>query len=256
MNRHPGGRKMVALQVERLEDRCLLSGLATLPQPLQGAGLSGPAPAAVASPAGHAALNPREFTTKIDNPYMPLPPGTTFVYTGTSAGQNEVDVVQVTNRTRVIDGVRCRVVVDTLFAGGQLQEKTLDYFAQDGAGNVWYFGEDTAEFQNGKVISTEGTWHAGVNGASPGIIMEANPQVGDTYRQEFAKGVAEDMATVLSLTQTVNGFTHVLQTKEFTPLEPGAVEQKFYAPGVGVVHTMDVSGGNEVLNLVQVIPGD
>ena len=120
---------------------------------------------------------------------------------------------------------------------GNLTEKTFDYYAQDKKGNVWYFGEDTKEYENGKVVSTKGSWEAGVDGAKPGFIMQADPKVGETYRQEYYEGEAEDMAKVLSLSESVTvpygSFDQVLVTKEWTPLEPGLVEHKYYAPGVG-----------------------
>src|SRR5262245_41263074 len=136
------------------------------------------------------AFDPANFVSGIDNPYMPLQPGTTFVYKTEATG--ELVTFVVTEQTKVIAGVTCVVVHDTSTVDGELAEDTFDYFAQDKAGNVWYFGEDTKEYEDGKVVSTEGTWHAGVDGASPGIVMEANPQVGDAYNQENAPGVAED----------------------------------------------------------------
>jgi hypothetical protein len=129
------------------------------------------------------------------------------------------------------------VVDDRAWEGGQLIEKTYDWFAQDKEGNVWYFGEDTKEYEDGKVVSTKGSWEAGVDGAKPGIIMPADPKVGQSYRQEYYPGEAEDMARVLSLNDTVTvpygSFDHVLETKEWTPLEPGFYEKKYYVGGVG-----------------------
>jgi len=141
---------------------------------------------------------------------------------------------------------------------GVLAEDTLDWFAQDKGGNVWYFGEDTKELDaNGNVISTEGSWQAGVNGAQPGIVMEADPHVGDTYQQEFSVGVAEDMATVVALNKTVNvpfgSFKDCLETSEFTPLEPGTIDHKFYAQGVGLVQSVALRGGRERLELVTIL---
>jgi hypothetical protein len=203
-------------------------------------------------------LNPQDFSTTIDNPFFPLVPNTTYVYAGTKEGSAERDEIQVTRRTKVIMGVRCREVHDQVYVDEVLEEDTLDWFAQDKQGNVWYFGEDTKELDaNGNVISTEGSWQAGVNGAQPGIIMEADPLVGDTYQQEFSPGVAQDMATVLSLNQTVNvpfgHFTDCLKTEEFTPLEPGAVEYKFYARGVGFIQSNAIRGGRERLELVTIL---
>jgi len=203
-------------------------------------------------------VNPKDFTTTIDNPFFPLVPNTTFVYLGTKEGSTQRDEFQVTGRTKVIIGVKCREVRDRAFLDGVLAEDTLDWFAQDKQGNVWYFGEDTKELDaNGNVISTEGSWKAGVNGAQPGIVMEANPRVGDTYQQEFSPGVAQDMATVLALNKTVNvpfgSFNDCLETEEFSPLEPGAIDHKFYARGVGFIQSVSLRGGRERLELVTII---
>src|SRR5215210_4264756 len=178
-------------------------------------------------------INPAAFTTKVDNEYFPLKPGTTFIY----EGKGERDEMSVTHDTREVMGVECVVVDDRAWEGGKLIEKTYDWFAQDNKGNVWYFGENTKEYKNGKVVSTKGSWEAGVDGAKPGIIMQADPKVGQSYRQEYYKGEAEDMARVLSLNASVRvsygSFDHVLETKEWTPLEPSYYEKKYYARGVG-----------------------
>jgi hypothetical protein len=203
-------------------------------------------------------INPQDFSTVIDNPFFPLVPKTTYVYVGTTEGSAARDEFAVTRRTKVIMGVTCREVRDQAYVDGVLAEDTLDWFAQDKDGNVWYFGEDTKELDaNGNVISTEGSWQAGVNGALPGIIMEANPRVGDTYQQEFSVGVAEDMATVRALNKTVNvpfgSFKDCLETEEFTPLEPGTIDHKFYAHGVGLVQSVALRGGRERLGLVTIL---
>ena len=128
-------------------------------------------------------INPSEFATTIDNKYFPLKPGTTFVYKGNSGGDPERDVMSVTHSTKRIMGVKCMVVKDRVFAQGKLGEKTFDWYAQDNKGNVWYFGENSKEYKNGHVVSTGGSWEAGKAGAKPGIIMQAYPKVGQTYRQ-------------------------------------------------------------------------
>lgn len=167
------------------------------------------------------AIAPADFVTAIDNPFFPLRPGTTFVYEGKSEKGNEHNEVYVSHDTKVIAGVTCAVISDTVMVDGQLVEMTLDWYAQDKQGNVWYFGEDTKEYTDGKVVSTAGSWQAGADGAQPGIIMEARPKVGDSYRQEYYKGEAEDMAEVLSLTESVTvpegSYTNVLKTREWTP---------------------------------------
>jgi hypothetical protein len=190
-------------------------------------------------------IDPSEFTTTIDNEYLPLKPGTTFLYQGGA----ERDQMTVTHDTRKVMGVECVVVDDRAWEGGQLIEKTYDWFAQDKEGNVWYFGEDTKEYENGKVVSTKGSWEAGVDGAEPGIIMKAHPKVGQSYRQEYYKGEAEDMAKVLSLNESVTvaygSFDRVLKTREWTPLEPSYHEHKYYARGVGQVY----GGGSELVDV-------
>jgi hypothetical protein len=203
-------------------------------------------------------INPEDFRVRIDNPFFPLPPGTTFIYRGNREGRKQRDEFTVTDRTVVIDGVTCRVVHDKVFMRGVLRENTFDYFAQDRDGNVWYFGEDTEELdKNGRVVSTAGTWRAGVDGAQPGVIMEAHPNVNDHYFQEVAAPLAQDEAIVLNLHETVavplGKFTNCLVTKEFTQLEPGNIERKFYARGVGFILGVVVKGGNERLALVNIV---
>jgi hypothetical protein len=198
-------------------------------------------------------INPSGFTTKIDNKYFPLKPGTTLVYQGKRGGNAERDVMTVTHSTKQIIGVKCVVVDDRVWAHGKLTEKTFDWYAQDKKGNVWYFGENSKEYKNGKV-STEGSWEAGKNGAKPGIIMQAHPKVGQTYRQEYQKGVANDMSKVLDLNGSVTvpyrSFDHVLVTKEWSPLEPGVVAHKYYAAGVGNVKEVAVKGPSERIELL------
>jgi Ca2+-binding RTX toxin-like protein len=186
-------------------------------------------------------INSDDFVPVIDNLFFDLQPGATFITE--SPDGSEVDTFVVTRETKVIDGVVCHVIHDTAIVDGEVVEKTNDYFAQDKAGNVWYFGEDTKEFENGKVVSTEGTWRAGVDGAQPGIIMLAAPHVGDSYDQENAPGVAEDHAKVLSVNEAVTvpygTFDHVLVTEETSPLTPDEIEWKHYAAGVGFLLTKD-----------------
>src|ERR687897_2410599 len=177
-------------------------------------------------------IDPAEFTIKVDNEYFPMKPGTTFIY----EGKGERDQMSVTHDTKKVMGVECVVVDDRAWEDGKLIEKTYDWFAQDEQGSVWYFGEDAKEYKNGKVVSTKGSWEAGVDGAKPGIIMQAHPKVGQTYRQEYYKGEAEDMAKVQSLNDSVRvpygSFDEVLETREWTPLQPGFSERKYYARGV------------------------
>lgn len=196
-------------------------------------------------------IDPANFVLVVDNPYMPLIPGTTFIYEGKTEKGNEHIEVIVQTESKSIMGINCVVVLDTVTVDGQLEEQTLDWYAQDKQGNVWYFGEDSKEYKNGKVVSTKGSWEAGVDGALPGIVMQANPVVNQTYRQEYYKGEAEDWATVLSLTESVSlpigSYTDVLMTNEWAGLDnPPVYEHKYYARGIGFLMTKYVKGGFEL----------
>jgi hypothetical protein len=193
---------------------------------------------------------PQNFVASVTNPYFPLTPGKVYNFVKTNAAGTENITVEVTNDTKVILGVTCTVVHDSVKLNNVLIEDTLDYYAQDVAGNVWYFGEDTIEYEDGVAASLEGSWIAGKGGAKPGIIMKASPVVGETYRQELLLGDAEDAATVESLTATatvpLNTYTNCIQTLEYTPLEPGTFEKKYYASGIGVVLEVDVETGDRL----------
>jgi hypothetical protein len=195
-------------------------------------------------------LAPGDFTTRIDNPYLPMRPGSRRVYRETDTeGTAQRIVVKVTRRTRrIATGVTARVVRDTVTERGRLVEDTFDWFAQDRAGNVWYLGEDTTEYEDGRPVSKAGSWEAGVGGARAGIAMLARPRPGRGYRQEQFPGEAEDRARVLSLDDQAEvpagHFTGVLTTKDWNPLEPRALEYKLYARGVGLVLAVHVSGGS------------
>jgi hypothetical protein len=202
-------------------------------------------------------INPANFVAAITNPYFPLTPGTTFIYEGSSAeGFHHVEFA-VTHNTKVILGVTCIEVSDRAFLNGELAEDTVDWFAQDTAGNVWYFGENTGELIDGRFVTLDGSFTAGVNGAKPGIIMKAQPAVGNFYRQEFDIENAEDLAEVSSLSESVtvpiqaSPFTNCLQTTETTPLETSLLEYKFYAAGVGNVLTVNARTG-EREELIQI----
>jgi len=216
------------------------------------------APSALAGNVYQPRVSPANFGGPIDNPYMPLTPGTAFVYEGVVEGQALRNVVVVTRQTKVILGVRCVVVQDTVTVDDELTERTEDWYAQDRRGAVWYFGEASHDYEDGVLVSTEGSWQAGVDGAQPGVVMEAHPQVGDTYRQEYLAGVAEDFAQVLSLNESSSvpygSFQRVVETSEWTPLEPGVVEHKYYARGVGLLSSVMVEGGQEHMELVAIQP--
>lgn len=208
-------------------------------------------------------IDPADFVSTIDNPWFPLVPGTTFVYEAETEDGVETNTVEVTHDTKEILGVTCTVVHDRVYdEDGLLTENTYDWYAQDVDGNVWYFGEDSAEYEYddaGNLVdtSTEGSWEAGVGGAKPGIVMEADPQAGDRYRQEYQEDVAEDMALVMRTNATVENdygtFKSCVQTKEWSPLEPGEVEQKVYAHGVGFVQGKEFHGGTVTTNLVEIL---
>jgi hypothetical protein len=217
--------------------------------------------AAIAIPgAGEAAAQmpgPDSFTTKIDNPYWPMRPGSRWVYRETdSEGTRQRVVVTVTRRTKLIaNGVRARVVHDVVREDGELVEVTDDWYAQDRRGRIWYLGEDTTEYENGRPVSKEGSFEAGVDGAQAGIIMLARPRVGMRYRQEFYEGHAEDRARIMSLRERAEVpfgfFRPVLMIREENPLEPRVLEYKFYARGVGPVLAVSVSGGSDREELVR-----
>jgi hypothetical protein len=202
-------------------------------------------------------LNPADFTTKIDNPYWPMRKGSRWVYRETdNEGARQRVVVTVTRRTKLIaDGVRARIVHDAVTEDGKPVEVTDDYYAQDRAGNIWYFGESTTEFENGKPVSTAGSFEAGVDGAQPGVIMPAKPHRGLAYREEYYKGHAEDKARIVSLREQaevpLGHYKPVLMTRNTNPLEPKSVEFKFYARGVGPVLAVGVSGGSDREDLVR-----
>jgi hypothetical protein len=205
--------------------------------------------------------NPSAFTARVTNPWYTLKPGTTYVYRGVKDAQPSRDVVVVTHATKRIQGVACVVVQDRLYLRGRLRERTTDWYTQDRHGNVWYFGEDTAELdRSGRVTSTEGSWQAGRNGARAGVFMPPRPKVGESGRQEYYKGHAEDHFQVLSLRASVKvAYTasrHALLTKEWTPLEPGTIDHKFYVRGIGLVLEQTVKGGDERNALVSVRRSD
>jgi hypothetical protein len=204
-------------------------------------------------------LDPSGFTTEIDNPYWPMKPGSHWVYRETNAeGEVQRNDVLVTDRTKTIMGIEALVVHDTVKLGGELTEDTFDWYAQDAEGNLWYFGEDTKEYEHGKLKTTEGSWEAGLDGALAGIILPAHPEPGLTYREEYYKGHAEDGAQILSLDALAKvpygRFDHGLQTRNFSGIEPNVIEEKIYAREVGVVLEITVSGGSDRSELISYQP--
>ena len=202
-------------------------------------------------------IDPAEFSTTIDNSYFPLVPGTRFVYEAATADGRERNVVEVTADTKIVMAVPTRVVHDVVLVDGKLEEETFDWYAQDGEGNVWYFGEATQAL-GGPTVDTSGSFEAGRDAALPGIVMPGHPMVGDHYRQEYYQGEAEDTGKVLSLTGIESTpFTGprsaLLVTEDVNPLDPAAaVENKYYADGVGLLVTVHVTGPAERSELVAI----
>ncbi len=204
------------------------------------------------------AINPADFVSGVTNPYNPLTPGTTLVYETQTADGLERNEVETTSSTKVILGVTCIEVHDQVWLDDVLIEDTLDWFAQDATGNVWYFGEESKQFTDGRLVGIEGSWQSGVDNAQPGIIMKAAPAIDDAYRQEFLLGVAEDYGRVESLAATASvpagEYSTCVKTFDGSALEPDAREHKTYASGVGVVLEEDDETGDRT-ELVEVRTG-
>jgi hypothetical protein len=213
---------------------------------VSGAGLNGPA-----------RVSSHDFSATVDNPYYPLEPGTTYRYRGLKDGRPTLDVYAVSHEIKRIEGVPCVAVKDNLYEAGRLEEQTTDWYTQDDEGNVWYFGEATRELdRQGRTTTTEGSWQAGVDGARPGIFMPADPHPGQSYRQEYYRGQAEDRFRVLELGSPVavpaGSYPAALLTEETTPLEPGVVDHKYYVRGTGNVKEVTAKGPRELAALVSV----
>jgi len=200
-------------------------------------------------------IDPAAFTTAVVNPYRPLRPGTRWVYEGKTEDGLERKVVEVTDDTRVVMGVRCLVVRDVVTLDGQLYEDTVDWFAQDRDGAVWNFGEETRKKTDDGSFTLAGSWEAGVNGALPGIVMPARPASGETFRQEYLPGEAEDMGRILRVDDArrvrFGSFLGVVVIRDWSPLDPGAVEHKYYAPGIGLIREEAVEGDSYEMELVE-----
>lgn len=195
------------------------------------------------------------FTARVTNPYNPLRKGMRWEYRGAKDGRRLRNVVRVTGRVQRIDGVPCAVVEDRVWLDGKLAERTTDWYTQDRHGTVWYYGERTAELdRRGRVVSREGTWRAGTDGARPGIFMPAHPKVGRAYAQEHYAGHAEDHFRIVRLHASVSTpyrrFPGALMTREWTPLEPGVRDGKWYVKGIGVVREATLEGPSEHAELV------
>ena len=203
-------------------------------------------------------VDPADFVAVIDNPYLPFTPGSRWVYESeTDEGLERIEV-EVTDEDRTVMGINVTVVRDTVTLDDRVIEDTWDWYAQDGEGNVWYFGEETEEHDEDGSVSTAGSWEAGVDGALPGIIMYADPHVGQAYRQEFYEGEAEDVAEVVRTGEAADvpagSFDDLVVILEWNPFEPEVLEEKLYAAGVGPVLEQKVRGGDERVELVEHTP--
>ncbi len=203
-------------------------------------------------------LDPADFTTNIDNPYWPMRPGSHWVYREVENGESQRVDVTVTNRTKMLGGIEARVVHDRVSRDGETLEDTYDWYAQDAHGNLWYLGEDTAEYENGKLKTKEGSWAYGVDGAEPGVVVPASPEQGMSYREEYYAGHAEDAAEVLKVGSQVqvpfSRFRNAMLTRNFSTIEPTVEEMKLYAKGVGPVMELLVSGGSGRTELLSFTP--
>lgn len=197
------------------------------------------------------------FVAGFSNEFVAFETGKVFIYEGETEDGMETIKVTVTDATKEIMGVITTVVTDTAWLDGELIEATDDWFAEDSEGNVWYFGEYSEEWEDGEFVGTEGSWEAGEDDALPGMLMPGQPQMGMKYQQEYYEDEAEDMAMVINLDKTVeidyDTFEGCLETMEWTPLEPGEREHKFYKPGLGLVMELKPRGGREVVELVDII---
>ncbi len=211
--------------------------------------------ALAAAGCGSSATKHSRFSARVTNPWYPLLVGSSWVYRGVKDGEPSREVMTVTHRTKTVGGAPCVVVSDLLYVRGRLEERAEDYYTQDSQGRVWYFGEKTAELdQQGHVKNTSGSWLAGVRGAKPGIFMFTHPAPGHSARQEYYKGEAEDHFQVLRLETSVKvpfiATKRALLTKEWTPLEPGVIDHKYYARGIGTVLERTAKGPLERNELV------
>ena len=190
-------------------------------------------------------LDPADFRTRIDNPWWPMEPGTRWHYVERGGGEVSRVTTTVTRRTKVIGGIRARVIHDVVRLRGQVVEDTLDWYAQDSGGSIWYLGEATKEYENGHLVSTKGSWQHGVDGGQAGVIVPAAPGVGCVYREEYHAPDAKDRARVLSTSEGIKGptgyYRRTLHTANTTPVQPRLLENKFYGRGVGPILELDLS---------------
>lgn len=205
-------------------------------------------------------IDPADFVAGVDNPFFPLVPGTVYHYEAQTDEGQETGRTEVLSDTKTILGIAATIVHDQVFLDGELLEDTFDWYAQNKAGDVWYMGEDTRELEDGQVVSTEGSWEAGVGGAKPGIVMWGEPaaHIGEEYRQEFSAGVAEDFGKVVAVDQALTvpygSFTGCIRTEDRSALEPDVLENKVYCPQIGITLEETVQGGTDRNELVDITP--
>jgi hypothetical protein len=203
-------------------------------------------------------IDPANFGGSIDNPYLPLKPGTVFTYRGVGddGTTRELNIVRVTHRKKRIMGIDAVVVLDKVWAAGKPEERTFDWYAQDRDGNVWYMGENSFDWEHGHWVRNDGSWTAGVGNGKPGVIMLAHPRRGDAYRQEYSPGHAVDQAKVLgdggAVDTPFRSFSHTLLTREYSTLDR-QYEKKWYVRGVGVIQEDAVTKSKEHSELVSVV---
>ena len=218
---------------------------------------TGTTPAPVTTPY-NPSIDPADFGGPIDNPYLPLRPGTVYRYRGVGddGKTREINTVAVTHRTKRIMGIDARVVLDQVFSGGKPEERTFDWYAQDKHGNVWYMGEDSRNYEHGRWVKDDGSWTAGVGNGKPGIIMLAHPRRGDAYRQEYSPGHAVDQARVLGQGGPVDtpfrSFSRTLLTREYSSIDK-QYEKKWYARGIGVIQEDALTQSKEHSELVSIV---
>lgn len=205
-------------------------------------------------------VDPNNFGLKIDNKYFSLIPGKKYIYEKDTEDGKERIEVEVTNEKRKVMGVEVTTVRDRVYLNNLLIEDTKDWYAQDREGNVWYFGEMVDNYENGVLKDHVGSWEAGVNEAKPGIIMKANPVVGDQYFQEYYKGEAEDMGEVVAINQNINlpigNFNDCIQTRDWSRIDPNLNEYKYYCDQIGFMGLERPVDGNESgTKLVEIING-
>ncbi len=203
-------------------------------------------------------INPSDFSTNITNPLFTLPIGRKLTYEEQTTGGSEKNVIEIANEKRIIMGVETIVYRDKVWKNNQLIEDTKDYLAQDKDGNVWYFGEEVNNYESGKLVDHKGSWIAGNKGALPGIWIKSQHFVGDSYRQEYYQGEAEDMTNVVAVNKTVKTkkatYKGCVKMYDWTPLEPSSQENKYYCPEVGALVVSEHIGQGDRMELIDATP--